>query len=44
MWSASDLEFWAPVTGATQLDGGTSWIFSDPAATEEMRFYSILAE
>lgn len=44
LWSSSDLDFWAPVTGATQLSSGGSITFTAPPLQQSRAFYSVLTE
>jgi hypothetical protein len=44
MWQSTDLDFWAPVTGAGQSADNGSLTFTAPPPLPEKAFYSILTE
>jgi arylsulfatase A-like enzyme len=44
MWQSVDLDFWAPVSGATRSASGGNVTFTAPAPLPEKAFYSVLTE
>jgi arylsulfatase A-like enzyme len=44
MWHSVDLDFWAPVSGATHVSNGANLIFTAPQPLPEKVFFSILSE
>jgi arylsulfatase A-like enzyme len=44
MWQSTDLDFWRPVTGATNISSGGNVTFTAPAPLLEKAFYSVLSE
>jgi arylsulfatase A-like enzyme len=44
MWQSTDLDFWAPVSGATSSSSGGNLTFTAPPPLPEKAFYSILSE
>jgi arylsulfatase A-like enzyme len=44
MWQSTDLDFWAPVTGASQSANSGSLTFTAPLPLPEKVFYSVLSE
>lgn len=44
MWQSVDLDFWAPVSGATRITDGGNVTFTAPPQLTEKAFFSILTE
>ena len=44
MWQSTDLDFWAPVSGATSNASGGNLTFTAPPPLPEKAFYSVLSE
>jgi arylsulfatase B len=44
MWQSTDLDFWAPVTGATSTTTGGNLTFTAPPPLPEKAFFSVLSE
>ncbi len=44
MWSSTDLDFWAPLSGATQTSSGGTVTFTTPPLLSGKCFFSILSE
>jgi arylsulfatase A-like enzyme len=44
MWQSSDLDFWAPVSGATSSTSGGNITYTAPAPLAEKMYYSVLTE
>ncbi len=44
MWQSTDLDFWAPVSGATRNSSGGNLTFTAPPPLPEKTFYSVLTE
>ena len=44
MWQSTDLDFWAPVSGATQITNSGTITFTAPAPLPDKAFYSVLSE